>query len=193
VTDDHEAFLARMAGWRARAKRLRAPGVPRGRVVPERKILSLAVRRCHVPGSTSYENYGARGIAVCNLWRAPGGFAEFYRHVGPRPTPAHTLDRIDNNRGYEPGNVRWATRRDQRLNSRSAHFIEANGERLCVDDWAKRLGCGHSTIVSRIRSGWDPGRAVTTPVRQGRYNAARRVRELARTADLPSHDSGARS
>ena len=73
--------------------------------------------RCLNPKSSNYPNWGGRGITVCQEW--VDDFETFYAYVGPRPTPQHSLDRIDNERGYEPGNVRWATKLQQTHNRRS--------------------------------------------------------------------------
>jgi hypothetical protein len=73
------------------------------------------IKRCHNPNSKSFKHYGARGIRVCSRWRS--SFEDFIKDVGPRP-PGRTLDRINNDGDYEPGNVRWATAREQVLNSR---------------------------------------------------------------------------
>lgn len=72
-------------------------------------------RRCDNPSHVGYKNYGARGIQVCERWN---DFTLFLADVGRRPTPQHTLDRINNDGNYEPGNVRWATRIEQAANSR---------------------------------------------------------------------------
>ena len=73
-------------------------------------------RRCSNPNCKDWKNYGGRGITVAPEWQTD--FQAFLDHVGPRPSPAFSIDRIDNDRGYEPGNVRWATRLEQAHNQR---------------------------------------------------------------------------
>lgn len=87
-----------------------------GKGKPEYTCWKAAIHRCHDPRSDSYRHYGARGIAVCDEWRAD--FNAFLNHIGPRPSLKHTLDRIDPNGNYEPGNVRWATTKQQLANRR---------------------------------------------------------------------------
>lgn len=123
--------------------------------------LHNAKRRCHDPEHTGWDNYGGRGITVCARWRAHGGFKAFLAHIGPKPTPFHTLDRFpDQNGNYEPGNVRWATPVEQSLNRRNNVYIEANGERLHINDWVQRTGLQYGTIRIRLFRGWPPGEAV---------------------------------
>lgn len=88
---------------------------------PEARALSDAIRRCHDTRCAAWPNYGARGITVCDEWRTTGGCAAFIEHVGRRPSKRHSLDRIDNDRGYEPGNVRWADRTTQNNNRRPVY------------------------------------------------------------------------
>lgn len=77
------------------------------------------IGRCTCPSDTGFENYGARGVAVCERWR--NSFEAFLADMGPRPSPKHSIDRYPNNAGnYEPGNCRWATRSEQRRNQRAA-------------------------------------------------------------------------
>jgi hypothetical protein len=122
--------------------------------------------RCTIPSHKAYAYYGGRGITVCAEWRH--SFDTFYRDVGPRPSRRHTLDRIDNARGYEPGNVRWATRLQQMRNTRVNRWLELNGERLTIQDWARRIGASHATIHTRLQRGWPLDKALTLPPKIGR-------------------------
>lgn len=89
---------------------------PDGKHTPEYKAWIHARRRCTTPHDPAYKHYGGRGIRVCDEWMQ--SFAKFYDHIGPRPTEQHSLDRIDNDGHYEPGNVRWATKSEQAANQR---------------------------------------------------------------------------
>ena len=82
-------------------------------------IWSGMIARCTNPSNTAFGYYGARGITVCDEWRS--SFESFLEHIGPRPSPKHSVDRINNDGNYEPGNVRWATAKEQANNKRQAN------------------------------------------------------------------------
>lgn len=117
--------------------------------------------RCLLPKDPGYKNYGARGITVCQRWL--DSFANFLEDMGERPEGT-TLDRINNNLGYFKENCRWATRKDQRRNSRQNHYLEYNGKTLCIEDWSRLTGIKHSTICRRIIRGWSVEKTLTKPV-----------------------------
>jgi hypothetical protein len=120
----------------------------------------LIKARCFCPTNPAYSYYGGRGITMYEPWRRD--FFAFRNFVGPRPSSKHTIDRIDNDGNYEPGNVRWATRKEQARNRRSNVYLELDGRRLIVEDWASLTGIKKSTIVIRIKKyGWSVQRALT--------------------------------
>lgn len=84
--------------------------------VPEYRVWKTMKSRCTSPGQQSFKYYGARGIGVCDRWRE--SFETFYADMGPRPGPQYSIDRINNDGHYEPGNCRWATATEQALNKR---------------------------------------------------------------------------
>lgn len=117
---------------------------------PEYLIWSEMKSRCSNPNGKYYKNYGGRGIRVCDEWKS---FESFFSYVGPRPTPFHTIDRIDNNGNYEPGNVRWATRRQQNANQRRSVTYTVDGKTECLSEWARISGICSNTIRHRIKLG----------------------------------------
>jgi hypothetical protein len=118
--------------------------------------------RCLNPRHHNFARYGGRGITLCERWK--DSFESFLADVGERPSPDHQLDRIDNNRGYEPGNVRWATRVQQAANRRDNVFLEAFGQRLLVKEWSRLTGVDAHTIRFRLRRGKSAEQALA-PVR----------------------------
>jgi hypothetical protein len=101
--------------------------------------------RCNNPNAECYHNYGGRGIRV-----EFASFEEFYAEIGDPPTPKHTVERIDNEKGYAPGNVKWATMDEQRRNSRQNKFLTINGKTQTVADWAKETNLPDHTILTRL-------------------------------------------
>lgn len=108
------------------------------------------------------DNYIRRGIFVCDEWCGDGGFERFFDHIGPAPSDELSVDRIDNDRGYEPGNVRWATRKVQLRNKSTNRLLTINGETKCIADWSDESGVKYETIRARLRYGWDEKSAVFT-------------------------------
>ena len=109
-------------------------------------------RRCDPLAARIFPEYAGRGIFICIEWA--NSYEAFLAAVGRRPTPSHSLDRINNDGNYEPGNVRWATRKEQANNRRNSLFIECNGVRQTLAEWADATGLKNTTIRGRIRAGW---------------------------------------
>jgi hypothetical protein len=120
------------------------------------------IQRCTNPNCAAWPYYGARGIRVCERWA--DSFADFTTDIGPRPNSEASLDRIDNNGHYEPGNVRWASHDEQARNRRNNRVIAVGGREMCLSDWAAELGCSAVVIAQRLNAGWSEEVAVTMPV-----------------------------
>lgn len=118
-------------------------------------------QRCYDRKSINYRRYGGRGVMVCQRWRE--SFPSFLADMGERPSLAHSLDRIDNNGPYEPGNCRWATDKQQSRNRANNRLLTYKGETRCVMEWAEILGLSKHTIFNRLREGWAVERIMTTP------------------------------
>lgn len=135
----------------------------RGIVSLEYRAWGSMVRRCHNPKQRVYKWYGARGVTVCDEWRGPGGFDLFLAHIGTAPADQQTVDRIDNARGYEPGNVRWASAREQQRNRSNNRVIEIDGERRCLTEWVQVVGISYQCFYSRVKRGYTEPEAICTP------------------------------
>lgn len=120
------------------------------------------MRRCHDPKEPAYfKGYGERGIVVCDRWH---NFENFLADMGERPSSDLSIDRIDTNGNYEPSNCRWATREEQNRNRRDNVYIELDGVRMIIKDWATALKTSANVIRGRIKSGWSIRDSLTTPV-----------------------------
>jgi hypothetical protein len=116
------------------------------------KVFDSIKQRCLNPNSKNYSRYGGRGVGVCHEWvKNPKIFIDYIlENLGDRPTENHTLDRIDNNKGYEPGNLRWATKIEQSQNTRKTIYIEYQGETKTLHDWAEYSGIPKRKLINRF-------------------------------------------
>ncbi len=112
--------------------------------------------RCDNPNYTDYRNYGGRGITYCDGWAR---FENFVSDMGNRPD-GMSLDRIDPNGNYSPENCRWATSVTQNRNTRRARFLEYDGQRMRVSDWAKHIGISQQGLQWRLKN-WPLEKALT--------------------------------
>ena len=119
------------------------------------------IRRCDNPYDDSYKNYGARGVMVCPKWY---NYEIFLLDVGRRPSPQHSIDRIDNNKGYYPENVKWSTRKEQQRNKRDNIIYTFMKETKTLADWADIVRMPYHVLFNRIKVlKWDVERAFTEP------------------------------
>lgn len=150
-----------------------------GRVTREYSVWLMMKDRCLNPDSRGFYNYGARGIRVCCRWQ--DSFEAFLADLGPRPSSGHSLERLDVNGHYEPGNVVWATKHQQAANTRRNRFVTYQGQRVHVSEAARLSGISLRTILSRLCQGWpedrlflpaDPRRRDTYTPKTGRPDRA---------------------
>lgn len=124
--------------------------------------------RCERKTERNYKYYGGRGIRVCNRWRhgenGKTGFECFFADMGQRPTPGHSIERLDNDGNYSPDNCAWRTQQDQCRNTRRNHYLTFRGTTLCLQAWSERIGVGAPTIRRRLKLGWSVAKALTTKV-----------------------------
>ena len=134
------------------------------------------LQRCLNSRSGEFDDYGGRGIAVCDRWRGKHGFAHFLTDMGTRPSVKHTLDRKDNDLGYTSDNCRWATTKQQSRNKRNTVYVEIDGVRRPVADVADEHHVNRAVFKTRLRMGWDVQRAIDTPVHSRKQETAPRKR-----------------
>jgi hypothetical protein len=112
-------------------------------------------------GPGGHKDYAGRGISVCERWAK---FENFLSDMGPRPSPLHSIERMDNDGDYEPGNCRWATDVEQSNNRRSSLRLSFRGETRTAAQWDRYCGFRPATIWKRLNAGWTLERAITTPL-----------------------------
>ncbi len=130
-----------------------------GQKTPEYWSWRAMMERCYYVDHVAYPHYGARGITVCARWH---DLANFVADMGPRPSGL-TLDRVENDKDYEPGNCKWSTRKEQRHNQRpDPRQITFNGETKSHRQWANHLGISRPALAFRLKN-WTIEKAMTTP------------------------------
>ena len=134
------------------------------------------LRRCSYAKHTHFHRYGGRGITVCERWLV---FENFLEDMGERPV-GRSIDRIDNDGNYEPGNCRWATPQEQMRNTSVSRALTVDGTTRPLVEWAAIRGLKPSTIRERLRRGWTAKEALSVPpIPRGR--PTERYRESRRT------------
>lgn len=132
---------------------------------PLRHIWNGIMRRCHNPLDKDYENYGGRGIFVCQRWH---DFINFAEDMSPRPSLEYSVGRLDNDGPYDPENCRWETVVQQGRNKRSSRFVTVGNDSATVSEWAERTGIKYSTLLRRLDKGERPELAIDNAFNRGR-------------------------
>lgn len=120
--------------------------------------------RCLNPSNNRFHQYGGRGITVCQRW--VDSFENFLSDMGPKPSPRHSINRIDNSKGYSPENTVWSTEAEQQRNKRNSSTLSMNGITKCIAQWAEDLMVPSSVLYARKRLGWSDERILSQPVRK---------------------------
>lgn len=127
---------------------------------PEYRCWCAMRRRCLRPHDAAYKYYGARGITICDRWMV---YENFLKDMGKRPV-GKSIDRINNDGNYEPGNCRWATQLQQNQNSRSVKHITFRGETKTMREWSRDFGLCQATVSDRLIRGWSIEDSLTKPL-----------------------------
>jgi hypothetical protein len=117
---------------------------------PTYHVWNSMKERCYNPDNCNYHRYGGRGISICKKWRE--SFSEFFKDMGVKP-PNLSIERINNEKGYYKSNCKWATVKEQAANRRTTVYIEHDGERMILADWARRLNTGATSIKQMMGRG----------------------------------------
>lgn len=137
-----------------------------GKRLSEYRSWEAMIRRCHSANSDHKKYYFDRGIIVCERWRT--SFAAFLEDMGPKPSPAHSLERINNNGNYEPGNCEWALHKQQMRNTRKTIKVTFEGQEVDLHSLAEKFSIQPATLKWRLRNGWPIERAIIPPTEDGR-------------------------
>lgn len=108
--------------------------------------------RCLNPNHDHYRNYGGRGITICERWL--NSFIHFIDDMGAKPSKGYSLERRQTNGNYEPDNCKWATLEEQSNNTTKSLFLEYNGDRLTMAQWARKIGINRQTLHERFKRGY---------------------------------------
>ena len=129
-----------------------------------RKVWTSIKQRCLNPNVSGYDSYGGRGIKIHPDW--VDSFESFYTYMGDKPTAAHSIDRIDNDGNYEPGNVRWATPEEQVRNRKNTLKCTYMGKEQPLAELADIFGIPYPALYKRVvQRGWDIDKAIETPIK----------------------------
>lgn len=118
--------------------------------------------RCSNSNSENFINYGGRGISVCDRWL--NSFENFYNDIGDRPSDDHSIDRINNDGNYEPGNCKWSTSEEQNNNTSRNKFYNYNGKNYSIEQLSKEYNINENTLTTRLSRGLTIEEAINKPI-----------------------------
>lgn len=133
---------------------------------PEYVIWCSIKARCYNTAHPHYLHYGGSGITMCDEWQ--DDFSAFYRDMGPRPSPEHSIDRRENDKGYDKDNCHWTDDIAQANNRSNNIRYTFDGETKTLAEWCLELNLNYHTVYSRLQQGWDFEKAITKPIRPKR-------------------------
>jgi hypothetical protein len=146
---------------------------------PEHKVWGQMIRRCHNPTERRFADYGGRGISVCDRWRygenGTHGFMCFMTDMGSRPSPKHTIDRVNNNLGYSPDNCEWRTRTEQVRNRRNTIMIVYQDREMSLAEACEIAGVPLRVASSRLRNGMAADLVLSQPIKKQRGHTPNRT------------------
>lgn len=154
--------MTQSCGCLGRDRRRQANTKHGGGNCPEWKAWQAAKQRCYNPNNKRFHHYGGRGIKMCDRWL--NSYPNFIADMGPRPSPNHSIDRINNDGNYDPQNCQWRTTTEQNNNFSANRRITFQGVKRNLTQWEKKLNFPRELIASRLKLGWTVEEALTTPV-----------------------------
>jgi len=133
---------------------------------PEYRVWAQMKMRCFNKNHPKYESYGGRGLDMDPRWVT--SFTTFLAEVGPRPSSSHSIERVDNYKGYWPGNVKWATRKEQNRNKITNRLVTFMGKKVVLAALAEAVHFNPKFLRKRLESGMSAEEAITSPIRRYR-------------------------